>query len=183
MSQTYILIFMEETTNYADAPKRTYTIQPTETQVGHNKKTKEALTLLASQPEIAEWARTNALAALRNSLEPLITEEAWRLSNALLNNYGLQFCPQVTAVWICDQLEKHLRATTEWRAGAAYAHGDSKANLARAAGIRQQNLPTHFPQLEEIAEAQIRADETNEPQLINLRGEEFDIFPSQPHQE
>ena len=182
--QTCMISSMKEDSNtYTDAPARVYTIKPTETQLGHNKKTKEALTLLAKQPKIAEWARVNALASLRNVLEETITQEAWNLSNALLNNYGVQLCPEVASVWICDQLEKHIGATTEWHAGFAYESGDSKANLARAVGIKQQNCMTHFPQLEEIAAAQTKADETGQPQTIVLRGDEFDVYPSKPHEE
>ena len=106
---------------YADAPKRVYlslagksgvstlggcqAVQPTGTQLAHNTATKEALVLLSSQPEIKEWARANALAAFQDELEQLVDMEAQRWSESLFSAYGVQLCPRIAAVWVCDQLE------------------------------------------------------------------------------
>ena len=157
--------------------KPTYTAPPNETQRGHNAKSKAALEFLESNDEIREWARNHALAELRNLITDQIVKEGHELSDNLLA-YGVQLCPSVSSVWIADQLEKSVGAITEWLAGFAYCDGDSKANLARAVGIRQQSYATHFPQLEEIAAAQDKADETGEPQDITLRGDPFTVYPN-----
>lgn len=155
----------------------TYTIPPNETQRAHNAKIKQALELLSNNKEIHDWARNKALTELRNIITEQIVKEGHELSNALLA-YGVQLCPLTASVWISNQLEQSVGAITEWLAGFAYCDGDSKANLARAVGIRQQSYTTHFPQLEEIAAAQNKADETNKPQNIQLHGDPFTIYPN-----
>ncbi len=155
----------------------TYTIPPNETQRVHNAKIKQALELLDGDQELHDWARNKALAELRNSITEQIVKEGHELSNTLLA-YGVQLCPLTASVWISNQLEQSVGAITEWLAGFAYCDGDSKANLARAVGIRQQSYASHFPQLEEIAAAQDKADETNKPQNIQLRGDPFTVYPN-----
>lgn len=155
----------------------TYTIPPNETQRSHNAKIKQALELLDSNEEIHNWARNKALTDLRNLITEHIVKEGHELSNALLA-YGVQLCPNTASVWISNQLEQSIDGITEWLAGFAYCDGDSKANLARAVGIRQQSYASHFPQLEEIAAAQNKADATGEKQSILLHGDLFEIYPS-----
>lgn len=159
--------------------KPTYTIPPGETQRQHNAKIKAALELLNSDDEIREQARIHALTDLRNIITEQIIKAGHELSNNLLA-YGVQLCPNTASVWIADQLEKNVSGITEWLAGFAYCDGDSKANLARAVGIRQQSYKTHFPQLEQIAAAQDKADQTGEPQDILIHGDPFTIYPTTP---
>ena len=159
--------------------KPTYTIPPGETQRQHNAKIKAALELLNNDEELQEQARIHALTELRNIITKQIIKEGHELSNTLLA-HGVQLCPLTASVWIANQLEQGVGAITEWLAGFAYCDGDSKANLARAVGLRQQSYSTHFPQLEEIAAAQEKADETGEPQNILIHGDPFTIFPNTP---
>lgn len=155
--------------------KPTYT-PPPETQRQRNAKTKAALELLATNKELHELMRNHVLADLKTTITDQIVTEGHELSDALLA-YGVQLDPNVASVWIADQLEKSIGGITEWLAGFAYYTENSKANLARAVGIRQQSYATHFPQMEEIAAAQGRADETGEPQPIIIHGDPFVIQP------
>lgn len=154
---------------YKAPPKRRYVVAQGDTQLIHNKKTKAALDMLATNPEIANWARSNALSKISEKLNAQIKEEAWHLSDVLLSEYGVELCPSVASIWISDQLEKRISNTTQWLAGFALFDGDSKANIARAVGIRQQNCTVRFPQLEEVAKAQEKADKTGEDQIISFR--------------
>lgn len=159
-----------------------FDIIPDETNREHNTRTKAALELLESNKELCDWAKTHFLAELRNMITNQIVEEGHELSDELMK-YGVRLCPKVAMVWIANELENNVGAITEWLAGFAYWEGDSKANLARAVGIRQQSYATHFRQLEEIAAAQNKADETGQDQTISLRGAPFIIHPGPSEEE
>lgn len=139
---------------YDEAPRPVYKAEqaePEDTVAMHNKRTKAGLDFLSNHPEVESWALSNAFKGINADLDERIHELAAQLSDALFENYGVRVCLKVMTVWVCVQLGSCVKSMTERAAGIAYAEGDSKANIARAAGIRQQNLMTHFPRLEEIS--------------------------------
>ena len=48
------------------------------------------------------------------------------------------------------------------------ANGITKTNIARTLSMRPQNLLERYPDIENLADAQDRADETGEPQEVHL---------------
>lgn len=150
----------------------TYT--PESSQRSHAINNKAALEFLENNPEIREWARTNALADIRNEIQDLITKEAHDLSDQMLQ-FGVRLCPDIARIWIATELEKNIRGTTEWFAGIALYNGDSKANIARAAGVRANNCEVRFPQLQEINDAIEKNDAGQGPITLKIRGDEFTI--------
>lgn len=154
--------------------KMSLTYTPESSQRSHAINTKAALEFLEDNPEIREWARTNALADIRNEIQDLITKEANDLSDQMLQ-FGVRLCPEIAKVWIATELEKSIRGTTEWFAGKALYTGDSKANIARAAGVRANNCEIRFPQLQEINDALEKNETSEKPITLKIRGDEFTI--------
>lgn len=161
-----------------EPPHAKYTVPSTETKLGHNVKSQEALTFLEQNPEISEWLRTNYLAEVRNEIENILIQAGWDMTNQLMQ-FGVQLCPHVSSVWLSNKLESSLRGLTEFLAGYANSQGDSKATLSKAINIAPQSFNIRFPQATEIAKTQDHVEQTGIPETIKLRGEEFTIYP--PH--
>lgn len=162
-------------------PKKTvYTVPDGESQIGHNTKTKRALEYLKEHPEVADNLAGHYLTPLKNAIMDHLSQSATELSDTLVANAQEELCPSVARVWLANQLEHEIDQIIEVFAAFAYWDGDSKANLARACGLPQQAYARRFPHIEQLAEAQDRAEETQQTQTVEINGRLYDLQPSRP---
>lgn len=135
---------------WGQAPRPTYEdMELPVTGFARNASTKAALDLLNGDKTVGEWAANASTSMALAELEATIRKEAKALTEHLLNDYGEHIPPDMAALWIANQIQERMKTLTETFAQEAYRNENSKANIARAVGIRQQNANIRFPHLED----------------------------------
>ena len=78
-------------------------------------------------------------------------------SSELQEDYALS--PELAQLWVAEQIRKVSDSLVDRLAETALAHGESKSNVARAAGASPANVLRRFPRL--------KADGSHERTLID----------------
>ena len=154
-------------------------VKPKPSAWQHNLDAKKTLSRinLKQSAQFREWLIANTVTEIRNSIITQINERADWMEEKLTKTYNAPICHELCAVWIANQLEKAgTKAITEWLAALAVTGdpADTRANVARAVGISQQNVSSRFPNLSEITEQIQEADEKHIKVEFDLYGYPFE---------
>lgn len=79
------------------------------------------------------------------------------IKRKLQDDYALS--PELAQLWVAEQIRKVSDSLVDRLAETALAHGESKSNVARAAGASPANVLRRFPRL--------KADGSHERTLID----------------
>lgn len=132
-----------------------------------NAGTRFALDYRDSHPQ--EWADA-VCNQIPDVLEQL--EDALKTSEAILSEKfkakGITVGEPIIKIALIQELIKRMTGIMECNAGMMLANGITKTNIARALSMRPQNLLARYPDIENLADAQDKANETGEPQEVHL---------------
>lgn len=98
-------------------------------------------------PEVRDCLRDRLVAGMRQQVESLIQQEVPVLAATLRESFNLQPHEELLRLWLTNELKDALAGSCQKAAVTAFRAGASKANIARAVGIRQQNVEVRFPVL------------------------------------
>lgn len=136
-----------------------------------NENTKNALAELESNEELRkkyEELLTQARLAIMYQLDRATLRYGQMIHAKLENEDSFEIYANVVSMQLAHMMEKAARANTETFAGMALADGFTKATLSKIFGITQPSLTSRYPHLEELADAQDRADETGQTQTVDM---------------
>lgn len=117
-----------------------------------------------------EWNGIIAAAVpdLLNKIEDLLAESTAQTAKKFTGK-GLTVYNGIIEIALVQELMKQMIGIMECDAGMMLADGITKANIARAISMRPQNLLERYPDIENLADAQDKADETGEPQTVDIQ--------------
>lgn len=142
----------------------------------HDALVKTALDTINENPELHTVLASRATADASNAMMDAIDDAAMQLI-ADLRTQGLVLCKNLARVWVCEELEKQVRAINNFYAGSALANCESKSNVCRAANISPAAFAKHWTEAEKIQQATDEATRTGEPVSTTLGGQPFDVYP------